>query len=193
MGPSNGRSSLAAAAAGGDPSATAALLESVWPDAFRIAWSILGERTSAEDAAQEACARVLTSIASLRDPESFAAWFYRIVVNESRQRIRGAARNAPLVEDVRVDEAFSLEDHLDLRRALQALDPALRAVVVLRYYAGLNSTQIATVVGASSMTVRWRLFIARRRLQRSLGAQIQSHNAQTNRTGELTDEPQAVR
>ena len=186
-------SSLAAAAAGGDAAATAELLRSVWPDAFRVAWSIIGERTAAEDVAQEACARVLLSIATLRNPNSFPAWFYRIVVNESKARLRSAARTASMNEKTFVERGVAQEDRLDLQRAMRALDPPLRTVVVLRYYLGFNGVEIAKIVGASSMTVRWRLFIARRRLRRFLEARPSSQDSQMHRTGEYTDEPQAAR
>jgi RNA polymerase sigma factor (sigma-70 family) len=184
---------LAAAAAAGDAAATSELLERVWPDAFRVAWSILGERGAAEDVAQEACARLLTSIERLRNPERFSAWFYRIVVNESKRRRCRTARDAPLDERLGSDDLVSHEDRLDLRRALQALDPALRVAVVLHYYLGLNSVEIAKVVGASSMAVRWRLFVARRRLRPLLGAEVAPPSTSRNETGAYTDEPQAVR
>ncbi len=88
--------SLAAAAAGGSTPATSDLLERVWPDAYRIAWSVLGERTAAEDAAQEACARLWASIGTLRRPDAFVGWFYRIVVNEAKRRRRTLRRTASL-------------------------------------------------------------------------------------------------
>jgi hypothetical protein len=37
-------------------------------DAYRIAWSILRDRSAAEDAAQEACARAWGNIKNLRRP-----------------------------------------------------------------------------------------------------------------------------
>jgi RNA polymerase sigma-70 factor, ECF subfamily len=184
---------LVAAASAGDATATSALLEQLWPDAYRIAWSIAGERTAAEDAAQEACARVLRSLAGLRDAASLRPWFYRIVVNETKTRLRRSAR-APsdTVDDLPAESGVSREEHLDLARALRALDPALRTVVVLYYYAGLNSAAIAQAVETTAVTVRWRLLVARRRLRAALadGAPSRFH---ATRTGEYVDEPQAVR
>src|SRR5580704_11829993 len=83
---------LIAAACAGDATATATLLERLWPDAYRIAWSIAGERTAAEDAAQEACARVLRGLPGLREAASFRPWFYRIVVNEAKTKVRRTVR-----------------------------------------------------------------------------------------------------
>jgi RNA polymerase sigma-70 factor (ECF subfamily) len=170
---------LAAAAAAGDAQATAALLQTVWPDAFRIAWSVLGERGAAEDAAQEACARVLTAIGTLRDVARFRPWFYRLVVNEAKSRLRNAARAVQQFEP-RAVEIVTREEHIDLARALTALNPELRACVVLHYYAGLNGAQIAKVVNATPMAVRWRLFSARRRLRALLGNTAAPQHAHNN-------------
>jgi RNA polymerase sigma factor (sigma-70 family) len=182
--------SLVRAAIGGDASATADILRLVWPDAFRIAWSVLGDRTVAEDAAQEACARILTAIATLRQPERFEAWFYRIVVNEARQQQRITSRETAL-EDGTADAGFAAEERIDLTRAIGELDPPLRTVVILHYYYALNSFEIARVVGAAPVTVRWRLHVARRRLRTALaGAPINSY---VRAKGEYSDEPQAAR
>jgi RNA polymerase sigma-70 factor (ECF subfamily) len=185
-------SPLAAAAAGGDAAATADLLALVWPDAFRIALSILGDRTAAEDVAQEACARALASISSLRKSAAFRAWFYRIVVNESKRRL--GTSNALLQEEsIRADDGPTPEDRVDLHSALRALDPSLRIAIVLRYYFDLKGADIARIVGASPMTVRWRLFLARRRLRSMLSERITSQQTPMKRTGEYADERQAVR
>ncbi|MBV9103387.1 MAG: sigma-70 family RNA polymerase sigma factor [Candidatus Eremiobacteraeota bacterium] len=186
--------SLAAAAAAGDATAVNDLLEKVWPDAFRIAWSVLGERTAAEDAAQEACARTLTAIGSLRTPEAFPAWFYRIVVNEANRRRRTLRNAAAAAEEPRdTVEAVGNEERIDLERALHALEPPLRVVIVLRYYLRLSGKEIATIVGASAMTVRWRLFVARRRLRATLSEPTTSPRISMHNNGAYADEPQAVR
>ena len=59
------------------------LLQAAWPVAYRLAYSVLGDRESAQDAAQESCVILYRTIASLRDPAAFRAWFYRIVVREA--------------------------------------------------------------------------------------------------------------
>jgi RNA polymerase sigma factor (sigma-70 family) len=159
------------AARAGDAEATAELLRLIWPDAYRIAWSILQNREAAEDAAQDACARVLSALEGLRKSERFAPWFYRIVVNESRRRLRSVARELSLESGLRrehetaPDNEAAPASRIDLRRALASLEPDLRLAVVMRYYFGLSSTEIARIVSASPVTVRWRLMIARRRLR----------------------------
>jgi RNA polymerase sigma-70 factor, ECF subfamily len=158
---------LVARACGGEAAAAAELMRDIWPDAYRIAWSILNDRSAAEDAAQEACARAWCKLQNLRRPERFAVWFYRIVVNESKRIAKTARRGAPLTADMPAGET-TLEDRIAVRSAIDALEPRLRLPIVLRYYFGLRATEIAQILGASAVTIRWRLMLAHRGLRGAL-------------------------
>jgi RNA polymerase sigma-70 factor, ECF subfamily len=142
------------------------LLELVWPEAYAIARSTLGQFAAAEDVAQEACARALVSITTLKDPGRFSVWFYRIVVNETITQYRKLARlDALRIEAAARYEDDATEDRLDVRRAIDSLPLHLRATIVLFYYADLSTAEIATVMGISPVAVRLRLMLARRRLR----------------------------
>jgi RNA polymerase sigma-70 factor (ECF subfamily) len=182
---------LVKSAAAGDDSALAALLQAVWPDAYRIAWSVLRERSAAEDAAQDACARLLGSIGKLRQPERFRLWFFRIVVNQAKQRLRHRARDLAWEEPCAPSEASSIEDSIDVRRAIASLEPNLRITVMLHYYYGLNSVEIARVAGTSPVTVRWRLVVARRALRPQL-AELPPPKPHPLLAGDFSDERRIV-
>ncbi len=147
-----------------NPSTMGRLLEDAWPQAYRIAWTILRDPNDAEDAAQEACARALRASDSLRNLSAFPAWFYRIVVNEARARIRRRTF-VPIVDEPH--EPFDApDDRIDVRRAIDQLDEHARLAVLLFYYVQLSTAEIANVVGSSPLAVRLRLLAARRRLRR---------------------------
>jgi RNA polymerase sigma-70 factor, ECF subfamily len=177
---------LVAHACSGDAAAASELMRDVWPDAYRIAWSILNDRSAAEDAAQEACARAWCKLQNLRRPERFAVWFYRIVVNESKRIAQTARRDPPLSSDMPAGE-MALEDRIAVRSAIDALEPRLRLPIVLRYYFGLRATEIAQIVGASAVTVRWRLMLAHRGLRGVLGDASHTHSDASS-DGRYTDE-----
>lgn len=179
---------LVVRAAAGDNVAAAELLQSVWPDAYRIAWSILNDRQAAEDAAQEACARAWSAIRRLHKPERFPVWFYRVVVNECRRLKRTRMREAAVAERIPFPQEPPLDEGIDVRRAIDALDPRLRLAVLLRYYYQLNSTEIAEVVRASAVTVRWRLMLAHRRLQSLLQEPNSEPRGRTQLEERYTDE-----
>ena len=161
-----------AAAQAGDAAALERLLATVWPHAYRIALSILRQPAAAEDAAQEACARVVLAIAQLRSRAAFGIWFYRLVVREAlaiERRTRSHVRLDPGI----VASASPLTDalvRLDVLRALGELPPQQRAVIALHYYADLNSREIAAIVGIPRGTVRYHLSLARRQLESLLAS-----------------------
>jgi RNA polymerase sigma-70 factor, ECF subfamily len=143
------------------------LLQAVWPVAYRLAYSVLGDRETAQDAAQESCVILYRTIASLRDPAAFRTWFYRIVVREA-----SSLKRRHLESNIGEEPAQQVEDRttaLDVWRALSTLPHHLRDVVVLRYFEDLPSREIASILRIHDGAVRFRLMVARRRLRPLLG------------------------
>lgn len=144
------------------------LIAAVWPEAYRIAFSILRDVGLAEDAAQEACAAMARSLPALKNPGVFYAWSYKIIVNNAITVARRRPRTQTL--DTLTDHGihFDQSDALDLYKALAALPFAQRGAIILHYYAGLNSGEIAAAAGLPSSTVRFHLMLARRTLRKAL-------------------------
>jgi RNA polymerase sigma-70 factor, ECF subfamily len=134
---------------------------------MRLAAALVG-RDDAEDAAQEALLRAWQAWPSLRDRSAARGWLLRITVNVCKDWQRGRfgtrrRRDAPLGDDDGLallggdPGASDAAASLDLRTAVNALEPGLRLVVVLRYYAGLDGTEIGMALGMPPATVRTRL------------------------------------
>lgn len=145
------------------------LIEAAWPHAFRIACSILHDRAIAEDAAQEACASVYLTIATLRSADAFRVWFYRIVTRAAltieRRRPVLANGESPPGDAREFDRSIV---RLDVWNALALLSPAQRTAIVLHYYVGMSSREIAAVLRIPDSSVRFHLMRARRTLERLL-------------------------
>ncbi len=162
----------------GDRPALEALLEATWPDAYRLSRSILRDEALAADTAQEACVIIYRTLGSLRDPTAFRGWWHRIV---TREALRLAKRR---VGDVTFDDLSDTEaaalvrreqsgqqyGDVDLQRALAALPVRRRTVLLLRYYAELDSSAIGAALGVPASTVRFHLASAKRQLHRLLSA-----------------------
>jgi RNA polymerase sigma-70 factor (ECF subfamily) len=150
-----------------DAQATAVedLLRLVWPHAYRIARSIIADDTLAQDAAQETCAIIYRDIRGLRSIDAFRAWVYRIA---AREAVRMAKHHAQHPSQFLSEPPIDIDGRLDILRALGHLSVDLRVAVVLRYYAHLNSAEIGAALGVPSATVRFRLALARKRLQKLL-------------------------
>lgn len=158
------------AASNGDNEAQEALVRLLWPNAYRIAWSILRERGAAEDAAQAACAAICAKLPALAEPRAFVGWAYRIVVSHARDlaRARNRLQSRETVGYADVTANAAGDDpsaRLDLEAAIGRLPDSLRLPLELHYFMGLNSREVATALGVPAPTVRFRLMLARRRLR----------------------------
>lgn len=151
------------AAIRGEPADIERLLEGVWADAYRLARAVVTQRDAAEDAAQEACVIMFRKIATLRSAAAFGTWFYRIVVREALKQKKALHSTEALQSDVPYE--VDRDAVTDLLRALATLPAAQRAAVVLHYFEGLTSIEIADVLRIPNATVRFRLMTARRRLR----------------------------
>jgi RNA polymerase sigma factor (sigma-70 family) len=143
-----------------------------YPRSFRTACLILGNRSDAEEAVQEAFLRAWRFRASLATGSAFKPWLYRVVVNTCNSKLR---QEIPHRDQRSNDEDLvgvsSVEDtpsrvavSHDVASALQDLPLHLRVVVVLRYYADLSEREIAIAIGRRPGTVKSRLHEARRLL-----------------------------
>jgi RNA polymerase sigma-70 factor (ECF subfamily) len=139
--------------------------------AYRLAGLILGNADAAEEAVGDAIERGWARLGQVRDPEAFAAWFDRILVNVCRDRLRrmSAVRfvaMTPTMDRPDPSDAFStLLARDELLGALAALEPDERIVVVLHYWADLTLDEVAARLGARPGTVRSRLHRALERLR----------------------------
>lgn len=143
-------------------------VESTSPGFLRVAYALLGDRASAEDATQIALLRTYRHWG--RALESPGGYTWRVLVNvcrdEGRRRGRSREGRSPEGGDRGAGgwdstEHPSLEtlganvaERLDLRDALQRLPYAQREVVVLRYYLGLSVPETAGVLNVPDGTVK---------------------------------------
>jgi RNA polymerase sigma-70 factor (ECF subfamily) len=168
-----GTSELVRRARGGDREAMAKLVARYDRYVFGVALLTLGDRAESQDAAQEALIKAMRGLKGFKGDAAFETWLYRVTVNACRdfQRRKARRRETPL-ESVPAPVAARglLQATLDHERsqaiweAVQALDPALREVVVLRYYLDMSGAEIAEITQAPTGTVYWRLHQAREAL-----------------------------
>jgi RNA polymerase sigma-70 factor (ECF subfamily) len=109
----------------------------------------------------------------VRDPSRLKAWLVSVAANEARQLCRRQRRRAVVELDVAKpdlgagDPADRAED-VDLQQAIGRLDAADRALLALRYEAGLDSAEIGALAGRPASTIRWRLARVIARLRKEL-------------------------
>jgi RNA polymerase sigma-70 factor (ECF subfamily) len=146
----------------------------------RMAAALVGI-PDAEDAAQEALMRAWRAWPGLREADSTRAWLMQITVNVCRtwQARRQSHGEIDYLDTLIPTNGATLgaNDHvtaLDLRQALLTLSADLRQIIALRFYIGMDSTEIGELLSESPATVRTRLRRAIIQLRRALGASPQT-------------------
>jgi RNA polymerase sigma-70 factor (sigma-E family) len=137
------------------------------PRLLRFGLVLTGDSDVAEDLVQTALGRSLGAwrLHRIDDPQAFVR---KVMVNSYAsfyRRRRREIATAELPEGTSVaDDTRGIDDRELVWRALMALPPRQRAVIVLRYYEGLSEREIATVMATSSGTVKSQSARALRRL-----------------------------
>ena len=163
-------------AQGGDRDAYEALARASARRLFLTAHRIVRDTDRADDAVQQTLVAMWRELPSLRDPDRFEAWTYRLVVRfcmaETRRARRTGVREIPVDESMAASsDAFADSDLRDqLERALRNLSSEHRTVVVLHHYAGLPLAEIAEILSVPYGTVGSRLHHATRALRASIAA-----------------------
>ncbi len=141
---------------------------------------VAGASADVADVVQEVFLQAYRSLPTFRQQSRFTTWIYRIAVNVSLM-VRRARRSRPQ-PSVEIDalvlegaERDRPDQQLALRRQVRAfyslleqLSEKRRTVFVLHDLEGLEPREVAEAVSASVLSVRTRLFYARRDLRRLL-------------------------
>lgn len=128
----------------------------------------------AEDLSQEILCTVLCKLPELRKEDSFEAWLWGIAgnVTKSFRRKLGKQRamfSYDIPEDLASEEENPLENeemYAFLRKKITMLSAVYREIIILYYYDGLSTKQIAERLDIPEGTVTWRLSEARKKLKK---------------------------
>lgn len=146
-------------------------------DVARVVQRVMGPSPDVEDVVQDVFVHVYRSLKSFRGDSKFSTWLYRLSVNVTRMHLR-RGRSRPQFSNVEVPEAPPDDEPLDtperrlecsdrlraLYRLLENLNEKKRTVLVLHDLEGRPAKEISELVGAPVLTVRTRLFYARKEL-----------------------------
>ncbi len=172
---------------GGDRDAFRHLVERESVSVVRTCHRILGDRSDAEDAAQEAFVIAYRSLSAWRREGPFGAWLARIAVRVALRQA-GKRRSVAWADPGTIGELDSVraingmgaagdpaslavraERSADLRRAVARLDEPYRETLALRFFAEQSLAEIAEQTGRPLGTVKTHLHRGLQRLRDNLG------------------------
>jgi RNA polymerase sigma factor (sigma-70 family) len=170
------KADLVERARAGDHTAFAILARSAFGRMYGVAKLILRDQYGAEDAVQEALLVAWRHIATIRDPDAWDVWMYRLTVRVCYRIAR--ARGAREVRELHlpVDRPATVTDFTGnvaerdlIMGALTDLPLEQRAVIVLHFYLDLSMVQAAAVLDVPVGTAKSRLHRGLEALRASLG------------------------
>src|SRR4051812_24087469 len=138
------------------------------PRVFQTAWRIVGGNSQlAEDAVQEAWIRAVSRLDGWSRVQPFGAWLRGITVHVAIDLVRRELR-VQFADDVEGAVPEYDAECIDLERAIVALAPGYRAVLVLHDIEGFTHEEIAEQLGITAGTSKGQLFKARRAVRARL-------------------------
>jgi RNA polymerase sigma-70 factor, ECF subfamily len=165
---------LLASAAAGDGIAFQEIIVEHHDDMRRVATYVTRDRVLAEEATQAAWLIAWKKLGNVRDEAHLRPWLVSVAAYEAKRVLRNHRRRVRVEvtadatgEPGSIDPATGIAA-MDLRAALDRLDPDDRALLAMRYVAGFDSNELAVALGISPSGTRNRLERLCKRLREEL-------------------------
>lgn len=131
---------------------------------YRLVYSYVHNEADALDVVQESACKAIIQCKKLKDTEKLLPWLFRIVVNTSLDLLRNQIKEQP-ADELPEAAAEDKYEELDLKKALNRLEPENRTVIILRYFEDMKIEDIALVVDENVNTVKARLYRSLKKLR----------------------------
>lgn len=131
---------------------------------YRLSMGILKNKADAEDAVSETILIAWEHLHSLKDKTKFKSWMMTMLVNESK-RVLKRRKKAVLSDNVDFFTGVAKESNHEILDLVLSLKEEFSQVVILYYYEGFTTREIAKILRISEGTVKSRLSRARTKLK----------------------------
>lgn len=135
---------------------------------YRIAYSWMKNSHDANDITQEVLIRLYETDKAFESETHIKNWLIKVTINQCKMFFRSPWRN---VEDVfQYAESIGVEDtcQLGLFSAVMKLDKKYRVPLMLFYYEGYSTKEVALFLGTNEKTISTRLYRAKNKLKEYL-------------------------
>ena len=153
-----------------------ALLDPVYRDCQRWAYTLTGNGVDAEDVLEEGILTALKSIHQLKNDDAFKTWMFRILTTTWRMQLRSRKTPVEMLEPGELDRQAPGKPGDEVRNetaelvhsALARLAPEQRMALELFELHELSIREVANVMGKAETAVRVQLHRARSRMAEML-------------------------
>lgn len=165
----------APAAAPRDPAAFEALYRAHHRHVYAVTLRMTCDPARAEDLTQEVFVRVWEKLATFRGESALGTWIHAVAVRTALESMRSESRREARVMTTDEPGRYAVEARrampetaVDLERAIAALPPGARSVLLMHDVDGYRYHEIAEMLGVSLGTVKSQLNRARRLMMEAL-------------------------
>lgn len=132
---------------------------------FRIALTYLRDRADADDVAQDVFLKLLKSDTQFESWEHLRRWLIRVTINECKSLFRKPWRRVEDIENLAESLSTAQEETKAVLSDVMRLPERFRVPIVLYYYLGFSTSEIAELLHVPAATVRTRLARGRSKLK----------------------------
>lgn len=131
---------------------------------YKLAYRYMKNESDALDAVQESAYKAILRSASIKQADYVSTWIYRIVINTCLDMIK---KNSREITDENLPEASACDTSkdFDLEKAIDALEPLEKTIIVLRFFEELKLEQIAEITGENLNTIKTKLYRTLKKLR----------------------------
>ena len=132
---------------------------------YRVAYSWTKNSDYANDVTQDVLIQLYKTTKEFESDAHLKNWLIRVTVNQCKMIFRSPWHKVEDIGKYADSLGFEDESHLDLFQAVMNLDKKYRVPILLFYYVGYSTAEIASVLNIPEKTVSTRLFRAKAKLK----------------------------
>ena len=135
---------------------------------FRVAYSRLGNPDDANDVTQDVLVKLYKTEKEFESDSHMKNWLIRVTLNQCGTVFRTPWRSHENIDDYAETLGFEKEEERDLFVTVMKLDKKYRLPILLYYYEGYSTSEIASILNIPANTVSTRLRRAKEKLKEYL-------------------------
>ena len=132
---------------------------------YRVAYSWTKNTDDANDVTQDVLIQLYKTTKEFESDSHMKNWLIKVTVNRCKMIFRSPWSKMEDIENYGETLGFEDESYLDLFLAVMNLDKKYRVPLMLFYYEGYSTAEIASLLDIPEKTVSTRLFRAKGRLR----------------------------
>lgn len=143
----------------------AAIAEKYMDTIYRVAYSWTKNPDDANDVTQDVLIQLYKTPKEFESDTHLKNWLIRVTVNQCKMLFRSPRNKTEDIGQYADTLGFEEESHLDLFQAVMNLHKKYRVPLLLFYYEGYSTAEIAAILNIPQKTVSTRLFRAKAKLK----------------------------